>query len=298
METTTPRTSAPSSFERAKEPTTLQKLTRLARRRPAFALGVTLVLIYALIAIAGPALTPYGPTETNPRATYEPPSSAHPFGTDKFGRDVLTRVIHATRLDLAIAASVALGALVVGSLIGGLAGYRGGWLDDTVMRVVDVMFAFPAFILAMAITGVLGDSVPNVIFAIAVAYVPYFVRLARSEMLRVRTHQYADAAVSVGNPRWRVMTVHLLPNALTPALVLAALVFGWAILDAAGLAFLGLGITPPTAEWGVMVSEGAQRIISGEWWVWLFPGIAIVLAALAFSLVGDGLRDIISYEER
>jgi peptide/nickel transport system permease protein len=299
LETATPHTGRPTSFEGTRqEPTAFQKLVHLVRRRPAFALGVALVAIYAVIAVIGPQLTPYGPTETNPRATYEPPSSAHPFGTDKFGRDVLARVIHATRLDLAVAASVAIGALLVGSLIGGLAGYRGGWLDDSVMRVVDVMFAFPAFILAMAITGVLGDSVPNVILAIGVAYVPYFVRLARSEMLKVRTHQYADAAVSVGNPGWRVMIVHLLPNALTPALVLAALVFGWAILDAAGLAFLGLGITPPTAEWGVMVSEGAQRIVSGEWWVWLFPGIAIVLAALAFSLVGDGLRDIISYEER
>jgi peptide/nickel transport system permease protein len=257
-----------------------------------------LVMIFVLVAVIGPLLTPYGPTETDPRATYQAPSSAHPFGTDKFGRDVLTRVIHATRLDLTIAASVALTAFLVGSLIGGLAGYRGGWLDDAVMRVVDVMFAFPAFILAMAITGVLGDSVPNVIFAVAVAYVPYFIRLARSEMLRVRTHQYADAAVSVGNPGWRVMVFHLLPNALTPSLVMVALVFGWAILDAAGLAFLGLGITPPTAEWGVMVSEGAQRIISGEWWVWLWPGVAIVLAALGFSLIGDGLRDILSFEER
>jgi peptide/nickel transport system permease protein len=261
-------------------------------------LGMLLVLFYALVAVAGPQLTPFGPTQTDRHATYQPPSSAHPFGTDKFGRDVLARVIYATRLDLTIAASVALAAFLIGSLIGGLAGYRGGWLDDAVMRVVDVMFAFPAFILAMAITGVLGDSVPNVIFAIAVAYVPYFIRLARSEMLRVRTHQYADAAVSVGNPGWRVMVVHLLPNALTPSLVMVALVFGWAILDAAGLAFLGLGITPPTAEWGVMVSEGAQRIISGEWWVWLWPGIAIVLAALGFSLIGDGLRDILSFEER
>jgi peptide/nickel transport system permease protein len=290
---------APSSFDRKRPaPTAFQRLARLTRQRPAFVLGVLLVLIYLVVAVAGPQLTLYGPTETNPRATYQPPSAEHPFGTDKFGRDVLTRVVYATRLDLAIAASVALGAFLIGSLIGGLAGYRGGWLDDAVMRVVDVMFAFPAFILAMAITGVLGDTVPNVIVAIAVAYVPYFVRLARSEMLKVRTHQYADAAVSIGNPGWRVMVVHLLPNALTPALVLVALVFGWAILDAAGLAFLGLGITPPTAEWGVMVSEGAQRIISGEWWGWLFPGLAIVLAALAFSLVGDGLRDIISYEER
>jgi peptide/nickel transport system permease protein len=290
---------SPSSFDRNRAgPSVFHKLARLVRRRPAFALGLLIISVYVVVALIGPQLMPYGPTETNPRATFEPPSAEHPFGTDKFGRDILTRVIYATRLDLAIAASVALGAFVVGSLIGGLAGYSGGWLDDAVMRVVDVLFAFPAFILAMAITGVLGDSIPNVIFAIAVAYVPYFVRLARSEMLKVRTHQYADAAVSIGNPRWRVMVIHLLPNALTPALVLMALVFGWAILDAAGLAFLGLGITPPTAEWGVMVSEGAQRIISGEWWGWLFPGLAIVLAALAFSLVGDGLRDIISHEER
>jgi peptide/nickel transport system permease protein len=140
--------------------------------------------------------------------------------------------------------------------------------------------------------------VQNVVIAIATAYVPYFVRLTRGEMLRVRTYQYAEAALSVGNPGWRVMLVHLLPNALTPSLVQVALVFGWAILDAAGLAFLGLGITPPTAEWGVLVSEGAQRIIGGEWWVWLYPGAAIVLAAFAFSLIGDGLRDIVTREAR
>ena len=278
--------------------TSLSSTLRRFRRRPAFALGVGLVLFYTLVALFGPALTPYGPTKTNPRASLESPSARFLFGTDKFGRDVLTRVVHATRLDLAIAASVGLSAFAIGSLIGGLAGYYGGLLDDVVMRVVDVMFAFPAFILAMAITGMLGDTVQNVVIAIATAYTPYFIRLTRAEMLTVRTHQYAEAALSVGNPRWRIMLVHLLPNALTPSLVQMALVFGWAILDTAGLAFLGLGITPPTAEWGVLVSEGAQRIISGEWWVWLFPGVVIVLAAFAFSLVGDGLRDIVAGEER
>ncbi|KPK02478.1 MAG: peptide ABC transporter permease, partial [Anaerolineae bacterium SG8_19] len=239
----------------------------------------------------------YEPTQTDPSVTLQPPSAEHLFGTDKFGRDVLTRVVHATRLDLAIAASVAIGAFAIGSLVGGMAGYYGGSMDDVVMRGVDVIFAFPAFILAMAITGVLGDKVEYVIIAIGVAYIPYFIRLTRGEMLSVRTHQYAEAAISVGNPGWRVMFVHLLPNSLSPALVQMTLVFAWAILDAAGLAFLGLGITPPTAEWGVLVSEGAQRIITGEWWVWLFPGLAIVLAAFAFSLVGDGLRDITAREE-
>ncbi|MGH2620184.1 MAG: ABC transporter permease [Anaerolineales bacterium] len=273
-------------------------LRRFARRRPPFLIGLALVLFYALIATFGPLLTRYEPTATNPSATYQAPSARALFGTDKFGRDVFTRVVHAARLDLSIAGSVALSAFLVGSLIGGLAGYYGGWVDAVVMRLVDVMFSFPAFILAMAITGVLGDSVRNVVVAIATAYVPYFIRLTRGEMLSVRTLQYAEAAVSVGNPGWRVMLVHLLPNAVTPSLVQMSLVFGWAILDAAGLAFLGLGITPPTAEWGVLISEGAQRIITGEWWVWLFPGVAIVLAALGFSLVGDGLRDLISTEER
>lgn len=272
-------------------------LGRTFRRRLTLVLGLLLVLMFALVAAIGPLVTAFGPTDTNPRETYQSPSAETPFGTDKFGRDVLTRVVYATRLDLAIAASVALSAFAIGSLVGGLAGYYGGWVDDVIVRLVDVMFAFPAFILAMAITGVLGDTIPNVITAIATAYVPYFIRLTRGEMLKVRTLQYADAAVSVGNPRWRVMLVHLLPNALTPSLVQVALVFGWAILDTAGLAFLGLGITPPTAEWGVLVSEGAQRIITGEWWVWLFPGAAIVLAAFAFSLVGDGLRDLVAHEE-
>ncbi len=273
------------------------KTLRLGRRRPFFILGLLIVSFYIIIAIIGPELTRYEPTQTDPSVTLQPPSAEHLFGTDKFGRDVLTRVVHATRLDLAIAASVAIGAFAIGSLVGGMAGYYGGSMDDVVMRGVDVIFAFPAFILAMAITGVLGDKVEYVIIAIGVAYIPYFIRLTRGEMLSVRTHQYAEAAISVGNPGWRVMFVHLLPNSLSPALVQMTLVFAWAILDAAGLAFLGLGITPPTAEWGVLVSEGAQRIITGEWWVWLFPGLAIVLAAFAFSLVGDGLRDITAREE-
>lgn len=261
-------------------------------------IGVGIVVMYLLIAIIGPAVAPFEPTKTNPSVTFEPPSSEFPLGTDKFGRDVFSRIIHATRLDLTIALSVSVSAFVIGSLIGGISGYFGGWLDDIVMRLVDILFAFPAFILAMAITGILGDTTRNVIIAITVAYVPYFVRLTRAEMLRVRTHQYADAALSVGNPRWRVILLHLLPNALTPSFVQMALVAGWAILDAAGLAFLGLGITPPTAEWGVMVSEGAQRITTGEWWVWLFPGLAIVLAAFAFNLIGDGLRDFSAREEQ
>ena len=273
------------------------RLIRFFRRRPAFFLGLAIALFFVLLAFIGPSLTPYSPTRTNPRSTLQPPSETNLFGTDRFGRDILTRVVYAAQLDLAIAASVALSAFTIGSLIGGIAGYYGGWLDDIVMRIADVLFAFPAFILAMAITSVLGDTVQNVIIAIATAYTPFFIRLTRGEMLALRRQQYADAARSVGNSRWRIMLVHLLPNALTPSLMQAPLVFGWAILDTAGLAFLGLGITPPTAEWGVLVSEGAQHIVTGEWWIWLFPGAAIVLASLGFGLIGDSLRDLRSNRE-
>lgn len=284
--------------ERTTEATRLKKITNFLRTWPLLSFGLIVIAFYLLIAVIGPEIAPYGSVETNPSAILQPPSEEFLMGTDKFGRDIFSRVLYATRLDLSVAFSVAISSFLLGSVIGAFAGYYGGWLDDVVMRIVDVLLAFPAFILAMAIAGVLGDSVTNIIIAIAIAYVPYFIRLTRGEMLSNRTKQYADAAVSVGNPRWRVMIVHLLPNSLTPSFVQMTLVLGWAILDAAGLAFLGLGITPPTAEWGVMVAEGAQRIITGEWWVWLFPGLAIVIAALAFSLVGDGLRDITAREER
>lgn len=282
----------------AAKQTLLMRQLRLMSRFPLFVLGAIVVIVYILVALVGPASTPYEPEKPDPLAILKTPSVEHPFGTDKFGRDVLARVIYATRLDLVIAFVVAVTSFFFGSLIGGVVGFYGGWLDKVVMRIVDVMFAFPSFILAMAITSALGDTVQNVIIAITTAYVPYFIRLTRSEMLTVRTQPYADAAVSVGNPGWRVALVHLLPNALTPSLVQMTLVSGWAILDTAGLAFLGLGITSPTAEWGVMVSEGARRIITGEWWIWLYPGLAIVIAVFAFNLVGDGLRDIITREEQ
>lgn len=296
METTAP-IALEEQQQRPPKPSARASVWRRLRRRPAFTAGLVIIGLLIIVALFGPSFTSYTPTKTNPSHSLEEPSLEFPFGTDKFGRDMLTRVVYATRLDLIIAASVALSAFAVGSFVGGIAGYYGGWIEDIVMRLADVLFAFPSFILAMAITGILGDSIPNVIIAIAISYTPFFIRLTHGEMLTVRTHQYAAAARSVGNPGWRIILIHLLPNALTPSLMQVPLVFGWAILNAAGLAFLGLGITPPTAEWGVLVSEGAQLIVSGEWWVWLFPGLAIVIASLGFNLVGDSLRDISANED-
>src|SRR5919201_1769868 len=203
------------------------------------------------------------------------------------------RLLLAARENRLAAAGVALAglALAVGALLGALAGYAGGILDDVVMRLVDLMLSFPAFILALTITVMLGNKVGYVIGALAFAYTPYFVRLTRGEVLKIRDSEYADAARVVGNPPWRVAYRHVFPNSVAPALVLASLVLGWSILDASALGFLGIGIKPPTPEWGTMVADGSQNISTGQWWPWLFPGLAILLVVLSFNWVGDGLRN-------
>ena len=281
-----------------KRETALGRFVATLREHPSLAIGLLIVGIVVVAAIIGPLVVPYGPLATDPKAKLLPPSRIHLMGTDNFGRDILSRVVSGARLDLTIAFSVVAIALVGGVLVGTLSGYYGRLLDDIVMRFTDILFAFPSFILAMAITAMLGNKMINVIIAIAIAYIPYFIRLTRAEILTARELDYADAARCVGNPDWRIMYVHLLPNCLSPALVQATLCLGWAILDTSGLAFLGLGIRPPTPEWGVMVSEGAQNIISGQWWTWLFPGLMIVITALGFNLIGDSLRDISAREEQ
>lgn len=276
----------------------LRRAWRTVRQHRMLLVGLIMLGAVFFMAVVGPALVPFSPLKTNPALKLQSPSLAHPMGTDNFGRDILSRVVHSARLDLLIAFSVVLIALGIGSLVGTFAGYYGGRVDDVVMRITDVLLAFPSFILAMAITAMLGDTVPNVIIAIAIAYIPYFVRLTRGEILSAREREYADAARCVGNPDWRVMYLHLLPNCITPSLVQGTLCLGWAILDASGLAFLGLGIRPPTPEWGVLVSEGATNIIGGQWWTSLFPGAVIVFTAFGFNLVGDSLRDITAREEQ
>lgn len=260
--------------------------------------GVLILAAAVLAASVLPSFIPYGPLQTEPGATLQPPSLNHPMGTDHFGRDILVRVLYGVRLDLRIAVMVALTALVAGTLVGTFSGYYGGIVDDVIMRITDVMMAFPSFVLAMAITAMLGNTIPNVVLAIAFSYSPFFIRLTRAEVLSARELGYVEAARCVGNPDWRIMYLHLLPNCLTPALVQATLCLGWAILTAAGLAFLGLGIRPPTPEGGVLVAEGAGDVISGQWWTSLFPGVVIVFMAFGFNLIGDCLRDITAQEER
>jgi len=279
------------------EPKGLLRYWYTLRAHPSTLVGFVVLAVVLLSATVGPYLIPYPPLKTNPDIRLLTPSLDHLMGTDSFGRDIFSRAVYASRLDLTIAFSVVPIALGFGVLMGMISGYYRGRVDDVIMRITDVLLAFPSFILALTITAILGNTVFNVIIAIAIAYIPYFVRLTRGQVLSARELDYAEAARCVGNPGWRIMLLHLMPNCLTPALVQATLCLGWAILDASGLAFLGLGIRPPTAEWGVMVSEGARDIVSGQWWTSFFPGAVIVLTAFGFNLIGDGLRDITDPEE-
>ena len=257
-----------------------------------------LLLVILSAGIFGPALAPYDPLTTDAAASLQPPSVAHWFGTDQLGRDIFSRVLVATRLDLVIAASAVTLSFAVGSVLGGACGYFGGLLDRSVARVIDVLMAFPLFVLAMALVAALGNTITNIIYATAVINVPFYFRVARAEVNVRREFGYVEAARLSGNSRARILLAFLMPNVLPPIMVQISLNMGWAILNAAGLSFIGLGVRPPTPEWGIMVAEGAVFVLSGEWWTALFPGAALILSVFCFNLLGDGLRDIVDPRKR
>jgi peptide/nickel transport system permease protein len=247
----------------------------------------------ALAAVAAPVIMPYDPDAPDAEHALEAPSPRHWLGTDLYGRDQLTRIVYAGRVDLLVALAATAIALSLGAVLGAVSGYRGGWLDQLLMRVIDTIQAFPSFILAMGIAAALGNSVTNIVIAIAITHVPIYGRLIRGEMLRIREMEYAEAARTVGNRQRRIIFHHLLPNCFPPVIVQATLAMGFAILTVAALSYIGLGIRPPTSEWGAMTAEGAGYIVSGEWWIFLFPGVAIMATVLSFNLVGDALRDVL-----
>ena len=262
------------------------------RRSPSAQAGIALLALVLIVAIAGPVVWHTDPAATDARPLSAPDGSL-PFGSDQYGRDLLSRVLNGVRLDLAIALVVALLATVAGALIGILVGYLAGWVDQVLMRVVDVMLAFPGFILALAIAAFLGNDIRNVVVAIAIAYTPVMVRLVRGQALSLRNAQFILASQTLGAPRWWIMLLHLLPNTLSPILVQATLFLAWAVLDTAGLSFIGVGIRPPTPELGSITGEGAAFMVSGAWWYAILPGLAIMLVVLAVNLIGDAVRDIL-----
>lgn len=252
-----------------------------------------LFALIILVAIFAPSLVPHDPLQTNARSALQAPSAEFWFGTDQLGRDIFSRVMVATRLDLTIAFGAVILSSIVGSLIGAMIGYWGGFWDHAVLRAVDVLMAFPLFVLAMAMVAALGNTVANVIYATAVVNLPFYIRLARNEMRVRRGLGYVEAARVGGSGDWRILTRFLLPNMAAPLAIQASVNLGWAVLNAAGLSFLGLGVRPPTPEWGIMVAEGARFILSGQWWIAAFPGLALMLTVFVFNLMGDALRDIL-----
>ena len=260
------------------------------RRSPLTVVGVVLITLLAFIAVLAPFIAPFDPLKQVLSDRLNPPSAEHWLGTDQLGRDVLSRMIYGARISLLIGLVVVGLAATVGTLVGLVAGYGGGWLDEALMRVTDVFFAFPALILAMAISGALGPSLTNAMIAIAVVSWPVYARLVRAQVLSLRTREFVEASRGLGASSGRIMWGHILPNTLAPLLVQASFDMGAAILAAAGLSFIGFGTQPPTAEWGVMISDGRNYIATHPW-LSLFPGLAILLTVAAFNLIGDGLRD-------
>ncbi len=287
----------PARPSRPVDPTGLRVLVRILSANP-ITLGAFLFFAgLVLVALLGPALVPYDPLASTD-ATLAPPSRTHWFGTDQLGRDIFSRVLMATRLDLAMALSAVVLSFAIGSMVGACAGFFGGWTDRIIGRVVDTIMAFPLFVLAMAVVAALGNSVVNIVIATAIVNVPFYARVARAEVSVLRDSGLVESSRLVGNSELGLLFGHLYPIAIPALVVQASLNMGWTMLNAAGLSFIGLGIRPPTAEWGIMVSDGANFIVSGEWWIAFFPGMALMAAVLCFNLLGDGLRDLLDPRRR
>ena len=255
-------------------------------------LGMVIIGVLLLVAVLAPIVSPYNPkTDSNLRERLKPPSRAHILGTDNLGRDVVVRLVHGARYSLMVGIiSVSMG-LLIGGILGLLAGFVGGAVDNIIMRVMDIILAFPAMLLAIAIVAMRGPGLNNTMVAVGVVFIPIFARLARSMVLSIREQEYVTAATCAGVTRSRILFRHILPNILSPIIVQSTLGLGSAILWAAGLGFLGLGQQPPKPEWGTMLSDCYKFLAKGAWWVIVPPGVAIMLSVLGFNLLGDGLRD-------
>ncbi len=265
-------------------------LRRLFRHRSA-ALGSAIVALWLLIALLAPLIAPYSPTEQNLRSRLKPPSEQHRFGTDELGRDIFSRVLYGSRISLPIALIVVVATGSIGILLGSIAGYSGGILDEIIMRVADAVLAFPSLILAIAITAALGPGLINAALAITLVLWPEYARLIRSSVIALREMEFVNASIVLGASPLRTLFRHILPNALPLMSAKLSLDMGNAILLAASLSFVGLGAVPPTPEWGAMIAAGRHKFF--EWWLAAFPGLAIFSVVIGFNFLGDGLRDLL-----
>lgn len=247
-------------------------------------IGIVLVAVFADI------IAPYDPIEPDYSASVQGPSLEHPMGTDLTGRDVLSRVIHGSRISLLVGVVAVSIAMTLGVTIGSIAGYRGGYTDEILMRGVDIMISFPSLVLALALVGAVGASLQNIVIVIAIVYTPQYARLIRGDVLSVKEEEFVEAAGGTGLSGLKVLRKHVIPNAFTPVFVQATFHVATAIIFEASLSFLGLGVQPPTPTWGVLIADGRRYLPEG-WWISTFPGLAIMFTVLAFNIFGDGLRD-------
>ena len=268
---------------------TFQTFTKILRTNPLFGIGIVLFISWLLIALLAPYLTPYDPIVQDLSVRFQAPNHSHWFGTDKFGRDVLSRVLAGSRISLVAGLITVIVALSIGSVYGAVAGYIGGVVDDVLMRISELIIAFPPIILAMVIAAALGPSLYNTLFAMVIIWWPNYARVMRSMVISVKANEYVEAANILGASHFRIIFKEIFPNSIGPVLVMMTLDFGNAILLFSGLSFLGLGSPPPTPEWGAMVASGVENFF--YWWIGTFPGLAILSVSLSANFMGDGLRD-------
>jgi peptide/nickel transport system permease protein len=269
-----------------------RRTARILGRNRLVVAGAFMVVLVVLLALLAGVIAPYDPIANNVRAALQPPSSFYFFGTDRFGRDVFSRVVFGSQLSLLVAlVSVAISA-TCGTLLGLASGFYGGWVDDVIGRIMDVLFSFPALVLAIAVAATLGPGITNAIIAIAIVYAPLFGRVVRGPVLVERSKDYVEAALAMGAGSRRLILRHVLPNVLSPLTVQVTLTFSHAILLESYLSFLGLGTQPPYPSWGTMLQEGRTFLETAPW-MSIFPGLAIMLAVLGFNLLGDGIRDVL-----
>ena len=271
--------SSPTNF-------TLQRF----KRKKGAVIGLTVLILLILSALFSDILTPYEFDKINPINALRPPSLEHPMGTDAFGRDQLTRIMHGGRVSLQVGMISVLIGGTFGILMGAIAGFFGGWIDEIVSRFIDIMLAFPSILLALAVVSVLGPDLHNLMIAVGISSIPAFARLVRSAVLSIKENDYVIAAKSLGLTRVRVVVVHIIPNIFASILVFATLEVATAILAGASLNFLGMGAKPPTPEWGLLLAE-SRDFFRRAWWLATFPGIAIMVTVISINLLGDGLRD-------
>ena len=292
MERALTATSAPAALERAHTRNRWLSLFRELRKNPGALIGLTVLAVFVLGALFAPLITSFDPNKINPPARLQGPSGEHWMGTDPFGRDLYTRIVYGARVSLPvgfIAVAISAG---FGIVLGMISGYYSRLLDSFIMRLMDIMLAFPGILLALVVVTILGPNLRNVMIAVGIGGIPRYTRLVRSSVLTSKELLYVEGARVVGLPERKILFRHVLPNVVGPAVVLSTISIGTAILSAAGLSFLGLGAVPPTAEWGSMLADGRQFLRLSPW-VTAVPGIAIMLTVLSVNLLGDGLRDIL-----